>query len=1193
MIAMSVMCPGQPLAGDINGDGVLSFEDVQSLNALLAEAGGDTGSQTPLADVNEDGTVDVKDVLYLRIALKPEFRPERFRCLYNGYLLTVNPYAALAEDSMEDRYRLVVLHAVLVHPDTGRIIATYPALEGGPDTGVTFARLIDDYPQLNTAENPDPPGLNAVQLINYWRARGIGDELLLGSEYLNLQGAVVTPGLIDDHFHVNSWSKKLPREGERFGFYADVGDPHYYTDTETWDRVCVRQALWQIVTDANNYIAEENKAGVFLHGYWYTLIDDPPPSAGEETFLFRRTADCQDSSYNPDYLLNRVGMPPQYPFQGPADPCGSDPITWPPLDYESRPAVLVHTSGQACWYNSALLEAFNVQQVEEWGDLFSVTPLLTANPAGNEGMWHLEVDGNSPSAPEIMNLTPPFGVDVLVLHDGEADPWYVPFWVTQKLDATTLEAQPGLPQITNDAFAGTVDSLMAVPFYRPIPECIPMDDWIAAAQYWGEPAASAGVAYGYWDPVKPYDTNWYNGPERGLVQYFLDEAAGVWRPSGYAEHYVMRDMLSSIVIGEVTVEQGMEYRRILARWCHRHGLTAVNDIMFYRRDSNPADFWANAGLTFNRRFPGGQWFYPEHDLAPGTATGDLNLRVGLYYYLENVAEVEQVITLAAAPSQESDVDRLRPPGIHPEYPGWVRWLGWKLQLDGGTGARTFFSSAPLVKNRLEDEYPTEDEDGHAITFLNHSFGLLTMTNVQEQEFSSRETAAIYWLVRESDPALPGFYNADMAGDWTFLRDGVTEWLDLAGNAGQMRPDLVADLGRLNRVTWTDDAQKNILADKIVSLLNQVDSGWNRTLMAMAAVWYQKSVAAAAGKPIPGQTVCHCIGDGAVDLYIRAIKQLKSDVESFPADYQDLPEYWQAVIPPDADLSIVQREFDNTRFRVEHLLNFACGALDDLKGNGGIDSLTTPAGRNVVFSTQPALLAVDGQAIREGFPMPQELWEIPNNLVSDFWEGVPAIPRWHHHMPAPLYIHHDIPFTLNTDPPSVRDPRPAMTIIAAVARTPVEIDPSHWLDQTGAEPDYRPPDYLAGKLYAPLGLTPQTPENPMQLTVEQSLCAMTYWAAYVAGWETEIGALAVPTGDAATEGWYADMVVWSVNPLAITGPTGWTLEELGRIPEGYEDATRLATANSFIEKFRPWMTIVGGVPVYIRQQTGRGQSAGSE
>jgi len=1183
LVILSCECQGYGLVGDVNGDGILSEADAAFLHRQLA--GDPTAGlmDVETADVNADGQVTIEDVLYLRISLQPEFRPPRIRCLYNGYLLTVNPYTALSPDSPTDRYRLVVLHAILIHPDTGRIIATYPALAGGPGADGIVARSIDDYPQLLTEENPAPPGMTALQLAAFWRARGISDNLLVGSEYLNLQGAVVTPGLIDDHFHVTSWSKKLPGEGERFGYYADVGDPHYYTDVETWDRVCVSQALWEIVADANDYITEEDKAGVYLHGYWYTMIDNPAVMPEEETFLFQRTGSCLENTYNPDYLLNRVGLAPEYPFQIPEDPCTSDPATWPPVDYEIRPAVLVHTSGQTCWYNSALWEEFNSNQINDWGTLFPETAVLSIGTPGSDGFSLISIDPDSPSLAALMALEPPFGVDILVAHPGEANPWYVPFYITARLDDTTFQAFPVLPHIAAGAFAEPVESLAMIPFYRPIPACIPLTEWDAAAVYWGEYSTDIGVAYGYWSPVNPYGTNWYNGSERGLIQYFLDEDAQVWRPTGFAEHYVMRDMLSSLVIDEVSVHQGMEFRQNMARWCHRHGLTAVNDIMFYRRETNPEEFWANAALSFDRRFPGQQLFYRDHNLTPEIDTGQLNLRVGLYYYLENAADVEAVLSLAAPAPETTDVDRLRPAALHAEFPGWVRWLGWKLQLDGGPGPRNFFSNNPLVKLRREDAYATTDEEGNAVTFWNHSFGLLTMTNLQEQEFTSRESAALYWLVRESDPALPQFYNPEMTGDWSFLKNGVAGWLELAVDPATLLTDLAADLGRLTHVTWSSEAQKSRMVDKFEGLLDQVENGWKRTLMAMAAVWYWKSAVNATGLDIPGQTVCHCVGDGAVDLYVRAIRQLKNDVENFPTAYDDLPDYWQAVIPPGSDLTVVQRQFSNARFRVEHLFNFSCGALADIVGDGGINTLTTPDSRNVLFSTQPASLALDGQAFREAFPMMQELWPMPHQLFTDFWEGLPAIPRWHHYMPSPIYKRYDIPFTLNTDPPSVRDPRPAITLIGAVARTPVEIDPSRWLDQTGAEPDYRPPDYMAGKVYGPLGLTPDTPDNPMALTMEQALCAMTYWGAYVAGWEKEIGALAVPAENAAGEGWFADLVVWTVNPLAIAGPTGLTLEELGRIPAGADDENRLVTINSFIEKFRPQMTIVAGVPVYPSQQ----------
>jgi hypothetical protein len=247
------------------------------------------------------------------------------------------------------------------------------------------------------------------------------------------------------------------------------------------------------------------------------------------------------------------------------------------------------------------------------------------------------------------------------------------------------------------------------------------------------------------------------------------------------------------------------------------------------------------------------------------------------------------------------------------------------------------------------------------------------------------------------------------------------------------------------------------------------------------------------------------------------------------------------------------------------------------GPEGLDANSTPEHRNLLVSTQPALLALDGQRARDSmFPYGQELWEIPQGSYQDLWRGVPALPRTEHHMPCPVFVDHDVPITINTDPPSVRDPRPALTLIGAVARVPVEIDPSRWVGQVGDEPEYRPPDYFAGRAYQPLGLSALNPDNPMRLTTEQALAMMTYWGAYAAGMENEIGVIARADGDAASQGWFADLVVWQTNPLAIHGPTGWTLEDLGQVPEGTNDPARLATVNAFIERFQPAMTVVAGV-----------------
>ncbi len=114
------------------------------------------------------------------------------------------------------------------------------------------------------------------------------------------------------------------------------------------------------------------------------------------------------------------------------------------------------------------------------------------------------------------------------------------------------------------------------------------------------------------------------------------------------------------------------------------------------------------------------------------------------------------------------------------------------------------------------------------------------------------------------------------------------------------------------------------------------------------------------------------------------------------------------------------------------------------------------------------------------------------------------------MPCPVFRDHEAGICLGSDPPAVRDPRPAITLIEAVARTPIETDPTHWADQAPDEEPERPADSLVGKVCGPLGLTPATPDNPMRLSIQEGLCTLTLWAACVAGLEREVGAGAVAT-----------------------------------------------------------------------------------
>ncbi len=1107
---------------------------------------------------------------------------ERLRCLYNGYFLTVDPVSALDAASKADRYRLYVLHAVLIDPDNGRIAAIYPSLPGNPGPGWLTAKPVSEYPDLLTMEHPPAPGVTITEIMNYWRAEGVDEELLTGFEPVDLQGAVVTPGMIDDHFHVTSWSKKIPAAGNTFGFWADVGDPAYYTDVETWGRVCVREALWSIVADANRHIAEMDKDSIYLHGYWFTEIDEP---IGDDefpsTFLYEFGGDCNHNTYNDVYLLNRIGRGPGAPQEPPGDPCNSDPSEWPPVTYESTAAVLVHTSGQACWYNSETLEAFNDYQENELGEKFDEVSVLSISPPSpSEDDWTVRLDAGDPDLNELMSLAPPYPIDIAVVYDPPGEDLYVPFQtLSRDAEEHELKVRPFIEDLAYDAFNEVEFTAAAVPFYRTIVECITDAEWQDAAEYADHSVSEEMLDYGDWDPREPHGTNWYNGAERGLIQYFHDAEAGVWRPSGYAEHYVMRDALSSFVIDEPTVEDCMEHRRRLADWCHRHGVTAVNDIMFYRRVTNTYEFESYEALSYDHGEGYGGAGRGYRDSVP-TSADPFNLRVGLYYYIENAVEVQKTMSLAHSPTDGYDVERLQAPAGHSEYPGWVRWLGWKIQLDGGTGARTLCTNAPMAKARMDDSYETEDEDGNTLTFLNHSYGLLTMTNLQEQVFTSRETAALYWLVRESDPSSP-HYNDALQNDWTFFKEGIVGFLNREISEQDLRDDLNA-LDHVELITsgYPPRDQPAELAGKLGDLIEQIQDGYERTLAAAAKIFYERSAAKAEGVPMPCQTVCHCIGDGAVDVWARIIRQLKYDVEHFPETWGELPSYWQDVIPEDADLSLVDREFDNERYRIEHILNMSCRAVQDIRGTGGIDSETTPDSRNVVFSVQPSLLALDGQSIRNnGFPYAQELWKIPDCEIGSFWRNLPWRPRSHHHMPCPLFMDYDIPFALDTDPPAVRDPRPVITLISAVARTPIEINPTDWVGKFGEDPACKPTDYLAGKVYGPLGLTTQTPANPMRLSVEQALSAMTFWPAYVSGLDQEMGAIAVPRESSESPGWFADMIIWKANPLGIRGPGGTSLETLGRTPEGVQDTERLATVNAFIRKFLPQITLIGGAIVW--------------
>lgn len=1097
----------------------------------------------------------------------PSERVERVRCLYNGYLLTVDPAAAMAPASSADRYRLYVLHAVLVDPDSGRVAAIFPALGTPAFANGPVAHPAVDYQALQ-AEQPPAPGITSAQLRAYWLRAGVEPALLADAEWVDLEGAVATPGLTDTHFHLSSWCKKVPAPGERLGYWGDLSDPAYYVIPGAWTRTCARDAMWHIVADANHHLVETGDDGVLLHGYVLTEMDSGPDGQARAAYLFA-SSPPDSVSYNPDYLPNRIGA---REVSRPADPCTAGSDTWPALDYPTVAALVVQTTGQSSWYNSTLLEAYNQRQ-QLVGAALAPVPLSGVASLGSNS-WRLTVAADATGADPLFTARPPFSVDVVVTTDAGVS-LTVPFDVVASDPAgRTLTADAMIPELAAEGLSGSPSGLELRPFYRPIVDHIPATAWQDAADFWGETADADPVAYGAWDPREPYATNWYNGAKRGLVQYFFDADGQTWRPTGYAEHYPMRDALMAVLIEVPTVAQLMEMRRNTAAWCHRHGLTMVNDIMFYRRRNGGGEFESYEALSYDHGADGA--FHDRVGLDRGAETGGLYLRVGMYYYIETGDDVAESLALAHAASAGSDVDRLQPAVTHPEYPGWVRWLGWKLQLDGSAATRNAFTSAPLAKIQRTDPVTVANEYGNQVTFNDHSFGLLTMTDLQEQVFSSRESAALYWVVRESDPS-SAFFNPAMDRNWSALASGVVNFVGIAVNTSL----LAADLVRLSHVTLSP-SQAEQLAGKVAAVLAEVNDGWERTLSAIIRIWYERSRSPEGLPPLPAQTVCHTSGDGAVALWARAIRQLEQDVASLPTRWADLPERWRQVIPEDADLTAVRRVFSDERFRMEHLTIISGHLLEEIQGEGGIDADTTMLNRNALVSLQPAILLLDG-GTGSGFPVAQELWPLQSG-ATDPWQGLPAMPRFQHSDALTTFVERDIPMTINTDPPAMRDPRPALTVLGAVARTPVEIDPERWADQSGPEPPIRPPDYLAGKVYPPFGLVEGSATNPMQLTIEQALAAMTFWGAYSAGMEREVGALDVPDqpGQAGQEGWFADVVVWRANPLAITGADGLDLEQLGRMPAGSDDEARLATVNAFIEGFLPSMTVVAGVPVYRRE-----------
>jgi hypothetical protein len=351
----------------------------------------------------------------------------------------------------------------------------------------------------------------------------------------------------------------------------------YSSRTNGFGRRTAREALDAIVADANQYAT--NGPGVALHGFTYSWIDDDPDTGlSRNTYLYRAAA---SNVPNPDFVINAVGT-------------GSG------ASFVPRPALLVQTSGQSCWYNDALLARYNDLQTNQVANRF---PAIAVDhydaPGAGAGPWTFHLHSGPDAGKDLCDMAPPVGADLRLPPAVPGDPSpLVPFSITA-LDPVARTAQ-GIPMIVGVATQLAMPEVAGtelIPFVRPIPPNIDTQTWNDAI---GRVAEPRGTSYGGWDPRRPYTSNWYDGAERGLLQYAFDPTGGVWRASGFAEHYVMRDLLLATVLPPLSVADNMEMRRSVARWCHRHGLTCAHDIMYYRRRAVADEFHAGEALSFER-----------------------------------------------------------------------------------------------------------------------------------------------------------------------------------------------------------------------------------------------------------------------------------------------------------------------------------------------------------------------------------------------------------------------------------------------------------------------------------------------------------------------------------------------------------------------------------------------------------------
>ncbi len=223
------------------------------------------------------------------------------------------------------------------------------------------------------------------------------------------------------------------------------------------------------------------------------------------------------------------------------------------------------------------------------------------------------------------------------------------------------------------------------------------------------------------ESLEPYDSNWYSGAERGLMEYIHDEEGGCWRPTGYAEHYVMRDLLGAVVIGEITANDGILVPPQPARWCYRHGLVGGTTSCITAAAPIPRIFnLTKPFLQPTRQTPISRKLTASD---PATRTGCSEpARFGMYYYIEQLDQIPDVLALATSAEYGLDLDRLRPRPITRNIPAGSAGPAGSCSWTAAPGPVRFSVPPPSPKLLDERSGRRPDRTGNAPASFSTSYG---------------------------------------------------------------------------------------------------------------------------------------------------------------------------------------------------------------------------------------------------------------------------------------------------------------------------------------------------------------------------------------------------------------------------------------------------------------------------------------